>query len=129
MALCKIQVGEGGAETWGWIGNRPVHYHRVHLIESEAVKRCFAGQAGTTLSSLQGQVGEASAEPLEIHELAEAAEREYPRLAPPLGDGMEVWAAGVTYESSKFARMAESPEGGDFYARVYVAERPDRKST
>jgi 2-dehydro-3-deoxy-D-arabinonate dehydratase len=38
---------------------------------------------------------------------------------------MEVWAAGVTYESSKFARMAESADGGDFYAKVYVADRPE----
>jgi 2-dehydro-3-deoxy-D-arabinonate dehydratase len=38
---------------------------------------------------------------------------------------MEVWAAGVTYESSKFARMAESEGGGDFYAKVYMADRPE----
>jgi len=38
---------------------------------------------------------------------------------------MEVWAAGVTYESSKFARMSESDQGGDFYAKVYTADRPE----
>jgi len=37
----------------------------------------------------------------------------------------EVWAAGVTYESSKLARMAESEAGGDFYAKVYTADRPE----
>jgi 2-dehydro-3-deoxy-D-arabinonate dehydratase len=39
----------------------------------------------------------------------------------------EVWAAGVTYYRSRAARMAESESagGGDFYDRVYSAERPE----
>ena len=39
----------------------------------------------------------------------------------------EVWAAGVTYMRSKEARMEESKGagGGDFYDRVYAAERPE----
>ena len=39
----------------------------------------------------------------------------------------EVWAAGVTYMRSREARMEESKSagGGDFYDRVYVAERPE----
>lgn len=39
----------------------------------------------------------------------------------------EVWAAGVTYYSSKLGREAESKDtgGGSFYARVYEAERPE----
>jgi 2-dehydro-3-deoxy-D-arabinonate dehydratase len=39
----------------------------------------------------------------------------------------EVWAAGVTYYRSRSARMEESEEagGGDFYDRVYHAERPE----
>jgi len=39
----------------------------------------------------------------------------------------EVWAAGVTYFRSRAARMAESESagGGDFYDRVYTAERPE----
>lgn len=46
-------------------------------------------------------------------------------LAPIVGQ--EVWAAGVTYYSSRRARMEESKGagGGDFYDRVYVAERPE----
>ncbi len=48
-----------------------------------------------------------------------------PLLAPV--DEQEVWAAGVTYERSKAARMDESREagGGDFYDRVYDADRPE----
>lgn len=39
----------------------------------------------------------------------------------------EVWASGVTYLRSKTARMEESKDagGGDFYDRVYDAERPE----
>ncbi|QNF33696.1 fumarylacetoacetate hydrolase family protein [Adhaeribacter swui] len=39
----------------------------------------------------------------------------------------EIWAAGVTYYRSKNARMEESKDagGGDFYDKVYDAERPE----
>jgi 2-dehydro-3-deoxy-D-arabinonate dehydratase len=44
----------------------------------------------------------------------------------PIGS-QEVWAAGVTYYRSRDARMeeAKSAGGGDFYDRVYAAERPE----
>jgi 2-dehydro-3-deoxy-D-arabinonate dehydratase len=46
-------------------------------------------------------------------------------LAPIVSQ--EVWAAGVTYYRSRSARMEESKSagGGDFYDRVYSAERPE----
>ncbi len=47
-----------------------------------------------------------------------------PLLLAPL-DTQEVWAAGVTYERSKVARMEESEGGGDFYDKVYAADRPE----
>jgi 2-dehydro-3-deoxy-D-arabinonate dehydratase len=42
-------------------------------------------------------------------------------------DSQEVWAAGVTYYRSRGARMEESKDagGGNFYDRVYSAERPE----
>jgi 2-dehydro-3-deoxy-D-arabinonate dehydratase len=48
------------------------------------------------------------------------------RLLPPIGR-QEVWAAGVTYNRSRAARMSESKLAGssDFYDRVYHAERPE----
>ena len=47
-------------------------------------------------------------------------------LLAPIGR-QEVWAAGVTYYRSRDARMEESKTagGGDFYDRVYRAERPE----
>lgn len=47
-------------------------------------------------------------------------------ILPPVGM-QEIWAAGVTYYRSKVGRQEESKDagGGDFYARVYEAERPE----
>jgi len=47
-------------------------------------------------------------------------------LLAPIGS-QEVWAAGVTYMRSRAARMEEAKAagGGDFYDRVYDAERPE----
>src|SRR6478609_7800856 len=54
-----------------------------------------------------------SPEELEGYELAIPVE-------PP-----EVWGAGVTYERSRDARVAESDDGKDLYMAVYEAERPE----
>jgi 2-dehydro-3-deoxy-D-arabinonate dehydratase len=47
-------------------------------------------------------------------------------LLAPIGN-QELWACGVTYLRSKLGRQEESKDagGGDFYARVYEAERPE----
>ena len=47
-------------------------------------------------------------------------------LHAPIGY-QEIWASGVTYMRSREARMEESKSagGGDFYARVYEADRPE----
>ena len=57
---------------------------------------------------------------------SDAAEMRRDELLAPIGN-QEVWAAGVTYLRSRAARMAESKDagGGDFYDRVYSAERPE----
>ncbi|TDE13893.1 fumarylacetoacetate hydrolase family protein [Dyadobacter psychrotolerans] len=50
----------------------------------------------------------------------------FPEILPPIGS-QEVWAAGVTYFRSRTARMEESEKagGGNFYDRVYDADRPE----
>ena len=47
-------------------------------------------------------------------------------LLPPI-QNQEVWASGVTYINSKLGRQEEAKDagGGDFYARVYEAVRPE----
>jgi 2-dehydro-3-deoxy-D-arabinonate dehydratase len=61
--------------------------------------------------------------------LAEAARIPAPAattLRAPI-ESQEVWASGVTYLRSKTARMEEARDagGGDFYDKVYDAERPE----
>jgi 2-dehydro-3-deoxy-D-arabinonate dehydratase len=45
----------------------------------------------------------------------------------PMMSSQELWACGVTYLRSRDGRQEESKDagGGDFYARVYDAERPE----
>jgi 2-dehydro-3-deoxy-D-arabinonate dehydratase len=109
MALCRYRESHGAASraSWGWMVNG-----RIHPLDEHMVARCFESP---------GEEGGLNA----LAALAGTESRPVADLAAPLGDGQEVWAAGVTYESSKFARMAESAEGGDFYAKVYVADRPE----
>ncbi|GAB5561796.1 MAG: fumarylacetoacetate hydrolase family protein [Synoicihabitans sp.] len=70
-----------------------------------------------------------SPQPLEA--VIKAMEHGQPTDAPgapwPLVQSQEVWAAGVTYYRSRTARMEESQDagGGDFYDRVYDADRPE----
>lgn len=63
------------------------------------------------------------AQPVTITEFADIVQH---NILAPIGS-QEVWAAGVTYMRSREARMEESKAagGGDFYDRVYYAERPE----
>jgi 2-dehydro-3-deoxy-D-arabinonate dehydratase len=48
-------------------------------------------------------------------------------ILAPMGASQELWACGVTYLRSKIGRQEESKDagGGDFYGRVYEADRPE----
>lgn len=61
-----------------------------------------------------------------IAEIKPSEELQPSELLAPIGS-QEVWAAGVTYFRSRGARMEEAKNagGGDFYDRVYTAERPE----
>lgn len=92
------------------------------------------GSAATFLRGTVGRVGEAVAE---LHEMVDSAAALYPAgdfENPPDGkephwlapvDSQEVWCAGVTYLRSRDARQVEAVDGGDVYARVYDADRPE----
>lgn len=61
-----------------------------------------------------------------IRHIAPTGKPEESQTLAPIGS-QEVWAAGVTYYRSRDARMEESKSagGGDFYDRVYHADRPE----
>jgi 2-dehydro-3-deoxy-D-arabinonate dehydratase len=70
-----------------------------------------------TLEDLRSRLGKAAGE-------ATGARTEGTVVAP-IDGRTEVWAAGVTYQRSKVARMAESEQSADIYDRVYDAARPE----
>ena len=93
-----------------------------------------ADEGGTdtvTVLAAVGSLGELLALPLaEIRQIcASPAGETVPaaevQLLAPADGRTEVWAAGVTYERSRTARMAESEQSADIYDRVYGAERPE----
>ena len=106
MALCRF-FHESICRSWGW-----VHEGRVSRVDPVDVGICLTEPGAEGLLAL-AKTGAGWS----LEELASAR-----AILPPIDDRHEVWAAGVTYESSKFARMAESEAGGDFYAKVYVAD-------
>lgn len=96
------------------------------LIEEERYDLSAAGPEFADVSSWL-----ALPDPLAAVRDVLALVRSYPlrddvALTAPI-DLQEVWASGVTYLRSKVARMeeSESQAGGDFYDRVYEAERPE----
>ncbi|MBN1964961.1 MAG: fumarylacetoacetate hydrolase family protein [Anaerolineae bacterium] len=81
-----------------------------------------AGQAEEAITVLR-QVAEGAAHVYPVGDFDTPAPDSLHFLAPV--DQQEVWAAGVTYQRSQVARQEEALDGGDIYARVYAAERPE----
>lgn len=92
---------------------------------------------GSVATFLRGSVGRVEAAIADLLAAARHTPQTYPAaqfdnapapdadhwLAPV--DMQDVWASGVTYERSRAARQEEAIDGGDIYARVYAAERPE----
>jgi 2-dehydro-3-deoxy-D-arabinonate dehydratase len=91
----------------------------------------IARPASTTTLAAAPTLGSLLAQPLSrIREICAAPGGQTVRdadagLLAPVDGRTEVWAAGVTYERSRTARMAESERSADIYDRVYDAARPE----
>ncbi len=110
MKLCRFKKQNGGA--------------RVGLVLEDSALLDLTAVGVLELSSLL----EAD-EPLA--ELPQFTKKDPPRLdlaevtlLAPI-ERQEVWAAGVTYQRSKAARMEESDFSANAYDRVYAAARPE----
>ena len=101
MGLCRYNAPDGSG--WGWLDGE-----QISAVDDAIVIQLLT-KGGDLLV-------------LESHARGVVADA---KITAPVVVGQEIWAAGVTYESSKYARMAESGSGGDFYAKVYVADRPE----
>lgn len=96
-----------------------------HATDLFALLRA-ASLMGVSLDHVARQIVDRGiASTLSIEELHQnSAEQTHgPKLEMPFLPP-EVWAAGVTYESSMFERQAES-DTPDVYGKVYVADRPE----
>ncbi len=111
MPLCRFQLHATESRTTrlGWVD---LEHQRVFEIND-------------SLSNLLGMAGDERLQ--RLGNLRRQAIASYPLnlvvLRAPIDD-QEVWAAGVTYEQSRDARMEESTSD-DLYARVYDADRPE----
>ena len=123
MALCRYMTylpAVGRQKRWGWVRDEA-----VFPLDDQAVARVLTTPDADGLNALAATIA-ANAESIPLSELDTIPGRYgHPSLVAPILSSHEIWGAGVTYESSKFARIAESASGGDFYAAVYVAERPE----
>ncbi len=109
--LCRYR-DENGLRRWGWLrGNE------LTTVDETDVMDTLVQPESSGLLALEPAQGARPA-----FTITGSEDR---RLLSPVLPGQEVWAAGVTYESSKLARMSESEHASDLYAKVYSAERPE----
>lgn len=99
--------------------------HDVHQAFPSLAEffRDSCGNVDSAISAV-ADAADASSRRFPAADLDNAPASDVPHWLPPL-DEQEVWAAGVTYLDSRKARQEESADGGDVYARVYTAERPE----
>lgn len=114
----------------------PTSGERVGVRIDDTVYDVHA-QYPTLTTWLKSSVGRVEDAISELHNAAQSAVQYFAfesLLNPPSPqqrhllspiDEQDVWASGVTYERSRVARQEESVDGGDIYARVYAAERPE----
>jgi 2-dehydro-3-deoxy-D-arabinonate dehydratase len=91
------------------------------------------GAAAGTITSLAGESTLADLLALPLDQIrqvcagpgGETVPLDSAELLAPVDGRTEVWAAGVTYERSRVARVAESERSADVYDLVYTADRPE----
>jgi 2-dehydro-3-deoxy-D-arabinonate dehydratase len=110
-ALCRFQGADGTPQLGWWDGNTI-----AELSDS-------SGES-VTLSRLLGRGTPLAHAAMDLARDTKRHAFEEVVLLPPI-DTQEIWAAGVTYERSRQARMTESESAADMYWKVYVAERPE----
>jgi 2-dehydro-3-deoxy-D-arabinonate dehydratase len=121
VLLARVALPQTGP-AWGVLVD-----DRIEIVATEA------GTNGGFLASLlqlprpahalvERRRGAQSLKAAEV--VAAPASATAPHLLAPI-DLQEVWAAGVTYERSRVARMEETAGAETFYDKVYTAARPE----
>lgn len=121
MILIRYYDPEHGAQLGIQHNDGVYRIHGFALLSSWL--RVSIGHVDKAIAELQ-RIAEETESEFEVSRFAEAHDFERPhRLAPV--DEQDIWAAGVTYERSREGRQEEAKDGGDIYARVYDAQRPE----
>jgi 2-dehydro-3-deoxy-D-arabinonate dehydratase len=116
MSLFLSRVQYEGSARWGIYNNDS----EVYLLEPDFnFATWLRGSSGKTDEAIKSLENHART----LASISQATFDALPKL-PPV-DYQEIWASGVTYERSREARQEEAVDGGDIYARVYQAERPE----
>jgi 2-dehydro-3-deoxy-D-arabinonate dehydratase len=112
MNLCRYTLRNevAGAPRFGLLSED----HVLSLPAGPGLLAHLLGQNNPG-QSLERMKQQGNAEPIPLKSV---------RLLAPL-DQQEIWAAGVTYERSKQARMEESEFSASAYDLVYAAPRPE----
>jgi 2-dehydro-3-deoxy-D-arabinonate dehydratase len=93
-------------------------------VESIAVwLRQSVGRTAEAVADLE-RMAQQSAQSYPLSAFVTVPAPDHAHILAPV-DAQEIWAAGVTYERSRAARQEEAQDGGDVYARVYTAQRPE----
>jgi len=121
VMLVRFFLPEHGVRTGVQIG-ATVHDVTHPIGSVGAWLRGSAGRVAAAIADLTAAAVDAPALP--ASSLDSAPTPAAPHWLPPVDD-QDIWAAGVTYERSRAARQEEAVDGGDIYARVYVATRPE----
>ncbi len=113
-----------GSSDWIARVHDQVHYLRDFTLS--AWLRSTVGRVDEAIQALKYESREATTVSF-TRAFINQSQGDYgaPPFASPIEADQEVWAAGVTYERSREARQEEAKDGGDVYARVYAAERPE----
>lgn len=120
--LCRFYDPELGPR-WGSLSEQGVTDITELFVSLGAWLNASVGDVPGAIRRLENpEPGGEKVEPIHDLALTPQAGKHY-FLAPV--DHQEIWAAGVTYERSRAARQVEAIDGGDIYARVYAAERPE----
>lgn len=122
MSLLRFHLPGSGPRVGVRLGDT-VHDVTEHVPSVGAWLRASAGRVPDAIAELRRAALQAPTT-LDAADLALTPTQDRPCWLAPVDD-QEVWAAGVTYERSRVARQAEAIDGGDIYARVYTAERPE----
>jgi 2-dehydro-3-deoxy-D-arabinonate dehydratase len=108
---------------WGVQLGEQVHDVSEQILSLEAWLQTSTGRVADAIAGLEAAARRSrQTYPAGLFDNAPVPDK--PHWLAPV-DHQEIWAAGVTYERSRQARQEEAVDGGDVYARVYSAERPE----